>query len=127
MSPAGITLLGTVIDYTYPSDDSVGGAVPSGTIVHLNVPMRISQMKPTQALLEQGIEDISLFEGFIYNHLLTITNNNEIEIIAPPNSQHYGKRYRCVGDAKYTSVGASDSRGYLLVTLKRIEKSRTIQ
>jgi len=127
MSPAGITLLGRVWDYIYPADDDVGGALPSGTVTHDRIELRISQMKPTQALLEQGIEDISLFEGFVHNHTLTILNNNEIEITAPTNSQHYGKRYRVIGDSKYTSMGANDSRGYLLVTLRRVEKSRTIQ
>jgi len=130
MSPAGVTLLGRIWDYKYnlgSGDDDVGGALPSGTIVHPRIELRISQMKPTQALLEQGIEDISMFEAFIYNHTLTITNNNEIEITAPANSQHYGKHYRVVGDSEYTSLGASDSRGYLRVKLKRVEKSRTIQ
>ena len=124
---AGLNLVGRVWSFSYPVDDSVGGALPSGTILHDKIDLRIEANKPTQALLEQGIEDISTFSGFLSPHTLLIKNNNEIEITAPANSVHYGKFYRVMGDPQVMSLHASDSRGYLFVSLKRVEKSRSIQ
>ena len=60
---AGLNLVCRVWDFTYPNDDDVGGALPSGTVLHERVDARIQQNRPTQALLEQGIEDISTFSG----------------------------------------------------------------
>lgn len=127
---AGINLLGRVWDYQYglgEGDDDVGGSQPSGTVLHERIELRISSMKPTQALLEQGIEDISMFTGFLVNHTLQIANNNQLEITAPANSPYYGEFFRVIGNPQRTSMGPSDSRSFLKVNLKRVEKSRTIQ
>jgi len=127
---AGLNLIGAVYDYKYnlgDGDDDVGGSVPSGTMLQENVQLRIAAMKPTQALLEQGVESTNLFTGFIGNHTVDILNNHEIEITAPTTSSYYGKRFRIVGDPQRSSTSPSDSRSFLLVTLKRATKSRTIQ
>lgn len=108
-------------------DDEIGGAQPSGTVIYENVSCRVQSLKPTQAIREQGIIGIDLFVGLVHPHTLDIENNNELEITAPANSPYYGKVFRIQGDPQRTSTSASDSRGYLLVNLKRVEKSRTIQ
>ena len=129
---AGLNLIGKVIDYKYDlgeGDDAVGGAQPSGTTTVLqdNIQLRIAAAKPTQAILEQGVETDSLYTGFIGNHTVDILNNHEIEVTAPANSPYFGLRFRILGDPQRASVGASDSRGFLLVMMKRVTKSRTIQ
>ena len=61
---AGLNLVVRVWDYKYnlgEGDDSVGGSQPSGTVLHNQIDARIQSQKPTQALLEQGLEDISMF------------------------------------------------------------------
>lgn len=123
---AGKTLLANIWDYTYTNDE-VAGAVPSGTVLYERVEMRIHSITPTQALLEQGIEDISMFKGIIMNHTIEVENNNEIEVTHPWNTPYVNERFRVVGNPQRTSMGASDSRSYLVVMLRRIEKSRTIQ
>ena len=127
---AGLNLVVRVWDYKYnlgEGDDSVGGSQPSGTVLHNQIDARIQSQKPTQALLEQGLEDISMFVGLLTPHTLLVTNNNQLEVTAPANSPYYNEFFRVVGNPQRTSMGASDSRGYLLVNLKRVEKSRTIQ
>jgi len=127
---AGQNLVARVYDMKYNlglGDDDVGGSRPSGTVLHERVDVRIRQNRPTQALLEQGIEDISTFEGMFRNHTLLIANNNEIEITAPTNSPYCGEYFRVTGNPERTSIGAGDSRGYLRVQLKRVEKSRSLQ
>ena len=125
--PAGLNQLCEVWDFNYPADDEIGGAVPSGTMLYENIPCRIQQNRPTQALLEQGIVGINTFVALIGDSTLDIENNNELRITAPINSPYYNKYFRVLGDPDRTSVHPSDSRGCLLVNLQRVERGRTIQ
>jgi len=124
---AGMNLLCKIIEFSYPSDDSVGGAQPSGTVTYEDISCRVQSSKPTQALLEQGLEDVSMFIGLLTPHTVLVTNNNQLEITAPLNSPYYNERFRVVGNPQRTSMSPSDSRGYILVNLKRVEKSRQLQ
>lgn len=128
--PAGMNLICEVWDFSYDlgsGDDEIGGAVPSGTVLYQNISCRIQSNRPTQALREQGITGIDTYICAIANHTLDVENNNEIKITAPTNSPYYGKWFRIMGDPQRTSTSPSDSRGYLLVNLQRIERGRTIQ
>ena len=124
---AGITLLCQVWDYNYPADDDIGGALPSGTMLYENVALRIQSNRPTQAIREQGIVGVDTYLGMVRDYTLDIENNNEILITAPASSHYYNKRYRVIGDPQRQSVGATDSRGVLLLNLQRVERGRTIQ
>lgn len=124
---AGLNLTGDLWGFTYPEDDSVGGAQSSGTVVYGNFQLRLQTLKPTEALLEQGLESVGLFTAAITPHTVPVKHNNEIEITAPVNSPHYGNRFRVVGEPQRSSMHPFDSRGYLIVNVKRIEKSRSIQ
>lgn len=123
----GTNLIGDLWEYTYPVDDSVGGALPSGTVVYTGFRMRLGTLKPTEALLEQGLESVGNFTAHIIPFTVPVKHNNEIEVTAPVNSPHYGNRFRIVGEPQRTSMSPSDPRGYLIVHVKRVEKSRTIQ
>ena len=127
---AGLNLCARIWDYQYDlgsADDEVGGAVPSGTVLQENLEMRIASQKPVQALLDQGIESGDMYTGVIANYTIDVLNNHEIEIIAPANSPYFGKFFRVIGNPRRASSNPSDSRGFLLVSLRRVEKSRTIQ
>ena len=123
---AGLNLVVRIWDFIYSyGDDDVGGALPSGTILHERVDARIHSNRPTQALLEQGIEDISTFTGLLHPATLLVSNNNEVEVIAPANSPYYGEFFRVVGNPQRTSHHPSDSRGYFLVSLEACGKITT--
>lgn len=123
---AGLNLLVSVWKYTYPADDSQGGALPSGTVVYSNVPARIQSEKPTMALLEQGLETPTMFSAVLHPGTLVIEHNYEIQVTAPSISTYYNEHFRVVG-MQHTSVYADDPRGFLLLTLRRIEESHGIQ
>lgn len=128
--PAGLNQLCEIWDFNYDlgsGDDEIGGAVPSGTVLYTDVPCRVQQDPPTQALLEQGIISTNRFSALIGDYTLDIENNNEIKITAPVNSPYYNKYFRILGDPERTSIHPSDSRGFLLVRLQRVERGRTIQ
>lgn len=124
--PAGKNLFCSIIDHEYEEDD-VAGAVPSGVVISENVYIRIHPMNPTDVLLEQGVETVEMYNGFIYNYTETVTNNMEIEVTAPYNSPYFGERFRVTGNPRYSSLHPSDSRSYMKVKLRRTEQSRSIQ
>jgi hypothetical protein len=123
----GVNLIADLWSYSYPEDDSVGGAQPSGTVVYENFQLRLRTDRPVDALLQQGIENIGSFTAHVVPHTVPVEFNNEIEIKLPVNSPYYGKRFRVVTEPERTSMSPSDSRGYLIVRLKRVEKSRSLQ
>ena len=125
--PAGLNQVVRVWRFSYPEDDDIGGAQPSGTITYDSVPARIQSLKPTQALAEQGIEGFDSYVGLLTPHTLDVQYNDEIQLMLPVNSPDYSGTFRVVGDPQRTSMSPSDSRGYLLVNLRRVVKVRTIQ
>jgi hypothetical protein len=123
---AGLNLLVNIWKYTYPADDTQGGALPSGTIVYSKVQARIQAERPTQALVEQGLEMPTMFSAVLHPGTLQIEMNNEVEVTHPAISHLYNKHFRVVG-VLYTSTYADDPRGYVLLTLKRVERAHGIQ
>lgn len=123
---AGLNLLVTIWRYTYPSDDAVGGAVPSGTMLYTNIEARIQAEKPTMALLEQGLEVPTLFTAVLHPGTLLIEHNDEVEVTAPAISTYYGEHFRIVG-MQHTSTYPDDPRGYVLLNLRRSERAHALQ
>jgi len=123
---AGLNLLVSIWKYTFPTDDSVGGAVPTGTVVYSNVQARIQAEKPTMALLEQGLETPTMFTAVLHPGTLVIEHNYEVQVTAPVISTYYNEHFRVIG-MQHTSVYADDPRGFVLLTLRRSERAHGIQ
>ena len=124
---AGLNLVGKIWRYTASSyDDDIGGAQPSGTIVYDNVSARIDAQKPTMALVEQGLETQTIFVGVLHPGNMRLESNDEFEVVSPSISHHYGKKYRIIG-IQEQSTHPADSRQFVMVTLRRVEKSRAVQ
>lgn len=114
---AGLNLKGNIIRFSY-SDDNQGGAVPSGTILYSPVFSRISAMKPTQALLEQGLETPEIYSATLAPGNISIRHNDQYEVTWPPISSYYQKKFVIIG---IQNQSFDDLRQYLLVTLRRLE------
>lgn len=84
-------------------------------------------MKPTPALLEQGLETLELFTAVLHPGTLQLEHNYEVEVMAPTISPYYGEHFRIIGPPQRTSVYADDPRGFLLLTLRRSEIAHGIQ
>lgn len=104
------------------ADDAVGGAVPSGTVIYEHAHARISQLKPTMPLLEQGIETNKLYSFAIDSRDLAIQEPDIIEITSPVTHFDYGKKYRALAIQRQ-SFAPNDRRQYLIVTASRIEQA----
>lgn len=123
--PAGVNRICRVIRFSYPTDDSVGGAVPSGTFISENVQIRIKAEDSTQALLEQGIEVPVFYRALIFPGNTNIKNNDQIEFTAPVNDWYYSKKFRVVGEPQRSSSHPALDRNQIRIKLRRWEESHS--
>lgn len=103
-------------------DDEVGGAYPSGTVLHESLDARIEEELTDTAFIQQGLETKKVFSGMIWGHNLQIREQDEIEVISPPNHVYIGKKFR-VEDGRYDGRHPAIKQNYLLVKLTRSQIS----
>ena len=116
--PAGHNQLAKIYRYTNPNDDSIGGSLPSGTMIHDSVLVRISPINPTIALLEQGLETVKLFKTSVSYNAADLEENDEFLVYEPPESWYNQKRFRVIG-VQHASLRPNDPRSQVVVTLRR--------
>lgn len=117
---AGLNLKVNIWRFTF-ANDAVGGAMPSGTVLYTGAEARISPLKPTLALLEQGLETPTLFTAVIAPTYLSagtfvLNQNYQVEVTSPPISEYYNKKFVIIG---VQPAAQNDPRKYWLVTLRR--------
>jgi hypothetical protein len=122
--PAGLNKVARLIRFSYPADDSVGGAVPSGTVLYENLFVRIESAEPTLALLEQGLQTPTIYNALLFAGNIDIEHNDQIEVVAPQNTWFYGKKFRVIGVQRSSNHSAQD-RNQIRVTLRRFEESHS--
>jgi hypothetical protein len=122
MSPAGLNRVCEILTFSYPQDDSSGGAVPSGTVIYQNVNIRIEPIRPTMALLEQGLEVSTLYQAMIFAGNLEVKHNDQIHFTAPINDWFYDKKFRVIGLQRSSNHPAQD-RNQIKLILRRFEES----
>lgn len=122
---AGMNIRGNVWRmYTQGRDDDQGGAVPSGTVIYPDIYSRISALQPTLALLEQGLETPTIFNGKFQYPAFNITGtfevlpNDQYEVTWPPISQHYGKKFVIIS-VQYPSFD-DFQRKYVVTKMRRL-------
>lgn len=120
---AGMNLKGNVWRLYNANDDDQGGVVPSGTIIYRNISSRISALQPTLALLEQGLETPTIYNGLLGYPAFNITGtfevfpNDQFEVTWPPISNYYGKKFLILG-VQHQSY--DDTRRYLVTHMRRL-------
>lgn len=115
----GLNLRGTIWRMNQGTDDSVGGAMITGTPVASDQLMGIFPRRPSQISLEQGLETEALFDATVKCGV-AIYERDEVEVTCPVSSPHYGLRFRVMGvqPARRTRAGERH------LTLARIRQSR---
>lgn len=108
------------------SDDVVGGAQVTGTVVYDSVLARIDSKPPDQQLLQQGYETVKTFTAIIVPGTLDIRERDELEIIAPIDDVEFSWRYRIVG-VQYSTHNRRDPRNYMLLNMVRTTRAHTRQ
>ncbi len=117
---AGLNLLCNVVKITDGPDDNIGGAQPTGTVLYANVQARISARRPTQVILEQGIEVKNIYTMVLTPGTMVVNNNDQVRVVYPPTSPYYNQYFRVLG-VQHSSM--TDGRGFLILNLRRIEQA----
>lgn len=115
---AGNNVRFTIHRMSTATDDSVGGAVITGSVVYTNVQGFFQEMPSNQLLLQQGLETLETFKARIIPGTLVIYRRDEVEITAPLDHPRYGERFRVV-NSQYSSHNPRDPRNYILLDLTR--------
>lgn len=116
--PAGVNLYVKFIRLTYSQDDDVGGAYPTGTILHPWVAGRIEEAPARTDFLQQGLETRKIFSGMFWGNELNFREQDEVEIVSPPNHKYFGKRFRVISATEPNNHPAQ-KRNYYLAKLER--------
>ena len=120
--PAGLNQVCRLIRFSYLNDDVVGGAVPSGTVLYSSLDIRIQSEKPTQALVEQGLQTPTIYTAMLFEGNIEIEHNDQVEVILPAVGWFYGKKFRVIGIQRSSNHPAQD-RNQIKLMLRRWEKS----
>lgn len=107
-------------------DDEVGGAIVSGTPVHTRVRGRMESLRPTQLILEQGLEFVKLWDVVIRPASLNIRERDELEITHPPSHSYFGERFRVLSIER-TGMHPKDSRNHLKLNVRHVDFARSLQ
>lgn len=100
------------------SDDEVGGAQVTGTLVYSRIRGSIQEESPDMLLLQQGVETTKTFSLLIGDGNLDIREHDEAEIVAPYNHEYLNDRFRLIG-VRYQRFHPSDRRKYLICNATR--------
>jgi hypothetical protein len=123
---AGLNIQARVHRMSVNADDDVGGALITGTVVYECLNTRLTPARPSFLLLAQGLETERLATATVRPGTLVIYERDEFEVVGPINHPSLGERWRVVSVDR-PSLHPSDSRGFLNLTLNRIDRTRTQQ
>jgi hypothetical protein len=114
----------TVHSISQGTDDDVGGAVHTGTASAISIPAAVEYLRPSQMLLEQGLETKRMARVLVQPGTLTIYERDELEVVGPPGHEDLGKLFR-VESVDRTGFSPNDSRArHLVLTCERFERGR---
>ena len=118
--PAGLNLTVKIWRFSFPTDDDVGGAQTSGTVLYDAVLARKITKMPDMVFMEQGLETERISQYMLWPATLVVKERDEIQIISPSNHLDYNKKFKVVGVSD-VGFSPSDHRGYLIVSTSRSE------
>lgn len=120
--PGGLNHVCELITFSYPQDDVVGGAVPSGTVLYQNLSCRIEANMPTMALLEQGLQVPETWQVLVFPGNIEAKHNDQIRITAPVNDWFYNKKFRIIGITRSSNHPGND-RNLIKFIVRRFDVS----
>ena len=123
---AGLNVVVLIRKISEDTDDSSGGAMITGTVVHEGVRASIHEKPEELLLLQQGLEINKVFTALCEPVTLDIDENYELEVTAPEDYYLYGKPLKVINHRPANFVPA-DPRNYINLTLTRSHKAHGIQ
>ena len=121
---AGLNIRVNIWRMTEDSDDVVGGAMITGTVAYQDVYARLTLRRPSQMLLEQGLEVDKIGDLLLQGHNLTVYERDEIQVVWPLTHEFYGDKFRILGVQPSSRRAKYGPKQY---TVSRIVRSRSQQ
>lgn len=118
MTQAGLNVRLDVYRVNYANNDSVGGAVITGSLQYAGVQANLQGEMPSQLLIQQGLETQRTFTAMVIPGTLDIRERDEVVVSEPFDHVYHDKFFRVVG-VTYSSHNPRDPRNYLLLSLVR--------
>ena len=110
----------------WQSDDEVGGAVTSGTVVHAGIRGRLQGEPTEQVLLMQGLETDRVLRFTLQPGNLDIRERDYARVTYPTNHPYYNVNLRIVS-VTYSNLSPNDRRDYMIVDVTRSVRAHEIQ
>jgi len=121
---AGLNIKVNFWRYTMGTDDDVGGAQATGTVVYRAIPARMTARRPSTLLLQQGLETEKIFDLIVQGSEMAVNERDEVEIVWPTDHTYCSDRFRILG---VELSGRRQAYGPMQFTLSRIVRSRSQQ
>lgn len=115
---AGLNVAFDVWRILEDSDDVVGGAMITGSVVYYSVPGRFQKLNASQVYLEQGLETERIFTCHLVPGTLDIKERDELQLVQPTDHPMYGQRFRVV-DFSPSDHNRRDPRSYINIQMTR--------
>lgn len=109
---------------TPQTDDYVGGAMISGSVVYNSIPMRMQGNADEQVLLQQGYETLRTYTFTVSRGGLDIRERDELQVVFPPDYPYYNDKFR-VMNVRYSDL--NDARKYMILSVQRSVRAHTEQ
>lgn len=122
---AGLNIRIDIWTMTQAADDNVGGAMITGTVSYSDLAARLTMRRPSQIMLEQGLETTKIADLMIQGQNITIRERDEIQIVWPLDHPFIDDRFRIEG--VQPSGGRRQQHGPKTYTATRIERGRSQQ
>ena len=87
---AGLHMKVDVIRISNLTDDAGGGAVTTGTVVHNDLASVLTARRPSQIMLEQGLEVEAIYDFTTRAQGVTLFERDEIEVTWPNTHALFG-------------------------------------
>ena len=123
---AGMNMCVKVWRMTTDDDDSVGGAMITGTAVYSGIQAFMQEVPIQMVLAQQGLETLSMFNVNLVPGTLDIYERDEIEVTHPTDHYFYGERFR-VMNVRRSSHNPRDPRNYMMLVVTRSDRMHSAQ
>jgi len=101
---------------TAGTDDYVGGASITGTVIYSSLPARMQGNPDDQFLAAQGLETLRTYTFTVGRGNLTIKERDEIKVMFPPDYPYINDRFR-ITSVRYSDF--NDPRRYMMLEAQR--------
>lgn len=122
----GLVVVFDVVRMTW-TDDDVGGAVQTGTVVGESIQGMLNVLAPTRIALEQGLETPRIADVLLRPRAgaLTILESDQLQIVGPTGQPNLNEFWRVESVQEPTGMHPKNRKRFLRLRITRVDRTRT--